>query len=87
MKYYVTTTDKFMSGWGLAKGKINKLIFECEDFKQAAIVSDNAKCRSDQKHVNICSNKPYYNSTRYYVQYKTIKDYPAWYKKDYFRNQ
>ena len=24
-KYYVTTTDTFMSGWGCAKNKINKL--------------------------------------------------------------
>ena len=25
--YYVTMTDKFMSGWGKARGKINKLVF------------------------------------------------------------
>ena len=26
-KYYVTMTDSFMSGWGYAKNKINKLVF------------------------------------------------------------
>jgi hypothetical protein len=83
--YYVTTTDTFMSGWGQAKNKINKLVFSCDDFKQAVIVADNARYRTDQKHVNICSNKPYYNSNRYYVQYKTIKDYPSWYVENYFK--
>ena len=29
-KYYVTMTDKFMSGWGEAAGKVNKLVIECE---------------------------------------------------------
>ena len=28
--YYVTATDKFMSGWGLAKGKTKKVIVICE---------------------------------------------------------
>jgi len=85
--YYVTMTDKFLSGWGKANGKINKLIFECETYDQARIVFDNAENRSDQKYINICSKKPYYNSKRYYPQYKTIKDYPSWYEKNYFRDR
>jgi hypothetical protein len=78
-KYYVTTTDKFMSGWGYAKNKINKLVFECNSFQEAEIVIRNASNRSDQKNCNICSKKPYYNTNKYFTQYKTIKDYPKWY--------
>jgi len=85
--YYVTMTDKFMSGWGLAKGKINKLIFSCDTYEQAIIVRNNAQARTDQIYINICQNKPYYNSERYYPQVKTIADYPSWYVKDYFKGR
>lgn len=81
---YVTMTDKFMSGWGKAEGKINKLIFECETLEEAEIVAENARNRSDQKYVNICSTKPYYNKDRYFAQVKTKKDYPTWYKRGSF---
>jgi hypothetical protein len=83
--FYVTTTDSFMSNWGSAKNKTNKLIFGCDSLAQARIVADNAQSRSDQKRVNICANKPYYNKDRYYVQYKDETIYPSWYKKDYFK--
>ena len=82
--YYVTMTDKFMSGWGPAEGKINKLIFVCKDRQQAEVVADNARRRSDQKYINIVTTKPYYNSKRYLAQVKTIEDYPNWYKDRYF---
>ncbi len=82
---YVTMTDKFMSGWGEAKDKINKLIFECKDMAQAVIVSDNAENRSDQKYVNICFKKPYYNKERYYPQYITSDIYKNWYKEGFFK--
>ena len=84
VKYYVTMTDKFMSGWGMAEGKINKLIFECKDYKQAEIVRDNAQAREEMKYINIVTSKPYYNNDRYYPQVKTIEEYPNWYKEGYF---
>ena len=46
-------TDKFMSGWGEADNKINKLVFTCKDIQEARIVKDNAEHRTDQKHINI----------------------------------
>jgi len=83
--YYVSMTDTFMSGWGMCgTRKTNKLIFECESMDEAIIVADNAESRTDQKHVNICSNRPYYNKKRYYTQVKTKDIYPSWYKKGYF---
>jgi hypothetical protein len=86
-KYYVSMTDKFLSNWGMAKGKTNKLIFECENYKEAKIVADNAENRSDMKYINICSKKPYYNNDRYYPQYKDKEEYPDWYKENYFKNR
>jgi len=32
---YVTMTDKFMSGWGMAEGKTNKLVLECKNLHEA----------------------------------------------------
>lgn len=76
---YVTMTDTFMSGWGEARGLINKLVFECETREQADIVYQNALNRTNTKYVNMTSKKPYYSPSKYYAQTKTINDYPAWY--------
>jgi hypothetical protein len=61
-KLWVTMTDKFLSGWGNAKGKTNKLIIECDSWEQANVISYNAKRRSEMRHVNICIRKPRYGS-------------------------
>ena len=86
MVKYVTMTDTFMSGWGYADNKINKLVFICKDIKEAKIVKDNAEHRTDQKHINICSNYPYhlFNNKKYYAQLKHSKNYSAWYKENFF---
>lgn len=73
MKYYVTMTDKFMSGWGLAANKTNKLIIECDSYKDAELIERNAKRRSEMKYVNICSKKPYYGSN-VYPSWKIFED-------------
>ena len=86
-KVYVTMTDSFMSGWGKAEGKINKLIFECENRQEAEIVKENAENRGDQKYINISYNKPYYNPKKYLAQTKTKADYPEWYKQGYFKKK
>ena len=91
--YYVTMTDRFMSGWGPAKNLTNKLIFLCDSYEQAEIVSNNARNRSDQKNVNICSCSPrYYRKSKtdyvlgsYYVQVKTKEEYPNWYTPGFFK--
>ena len=84
--YYVTTTDRFMSGWGPAKGKLNKLVFCCTSYQQAQTVAANARARSDQKNVNIRSTRPSYNKGGYYVQWFTPGgDYKNWYRKGAFQ--
>jgi hypothetical protein len=72
-KYFVTMVDKFMSGWGLASGRVNKLIIACESYEQAKTVERNAKKRNEMKYVNICSNKPQIKS-HVYPSWKHIED-------------
>ena len=74
-KYYVTMTDKFMSGWGNARGKINKFIVICDTLDQAYTVSKNASYRPEMKYINVLSKKPNYDPKRYEVSvryYKTL---------------
>jgi len=87
IKFWVTMTDKFMSNWGRSENKINKLVFECESLKDARIVEDNARNRTDQKNINICGRKPYYNKNNYFVQIKNKEIYPSWYEENYFKNR
>lgn len=94
--YYVTTTDKFMSGWGQATGLINKLVILCDTYQDAEIVADNANNRDDQKHVGVSGSPPAYFHKRwgttgsdyqagnYYVQIKTRDDMPTWFKQGAF---
>jgi hypothetical protein len=61
-KFYVTMTDKFMSGWGEATNKTNKFIIICDSLEQAEKIERNAKKRSEMKYINICINKPRYGA-------------------------
>jgi hypothetical protein len=60
--FYVTMTDKFMSGWGMAQGKKNKLIIECETIAQALQIERAAHKRSEMRYINIRTTKPHYGS-------------------------
>ena len=89
-KYYVTMTDKFMSGWGMAKNKINKLVIVCNTYEEAKVVAENARNRSEMKYINITDKKPYYSSDRYYVSMhgKGCKDeYESWFVQGYFKKE
>ena len=66
-KYYVSMTDKFLSGWGHAKNKINKYLITCDTYEQAETIEKNAHKRNEMKYINIHSTKPYYNKYRYLV--------------------
>ena len=57
-KIYVAMTDKFMSGWGMAEGKTNRYVVECDTMEQAALVEKNAHRRSEMKRISICLTKP-----------------------------
>lgn len=60
--YYVTMTDKFFSGWGLASGKINKMVVECDTYSEAAQIARAARERSEMRRVNIRQTRPYYGA-------------------------
>lgn len=78
MKYYVTMTDKFMSGWGMAKGKTNKMIVVCDTWQQAEQIERAAHNRSEMKYINIRTTKPRYGSN-VVESWKTWNDLgPVW---------
>jgi hypothetical protein len=77
-KLYVTMTDKFMSGWGKAEGKINKFVVECDNWQQAEIIERNAKKRSEMKHININTRKP--SGSKYLVSLRSFDELGAIWK-------
>ncbi len=81
-KYYVTMTDKFMSGWGKARGKINKLVISCNSYSEAERVYDKAMRRGEMKYINIVTRKPSYDKNRYIVSWhgRDQGDYQNWFK-------
>lgn len=81
-KYYVTMTDKFMSGWGKAKGKTNKLVISCNSYSEAERVADNARRRGEMKYINITSRRPWYNPRYYLISWhgREQGDYANWFK-------
>jgi hypothetical protein len=81
-KYYVTMSDKFMSGWGKAENKISKFVIECDNYTDALIARDRALTRSEMKYVNInYGKKPYYNPNRYHVSIVKFEDAPYFNKR------
>ena len=80
-KWYVTMTDTFLSGWGEARGKVNKLVLECDTLQEAELVEKYARSRCDMKYISIRNTKPYYNKKRFYTSFKTKEDYPYWYEQ------
>jgi len=82
--YYVTMTDTFMSDWGQAKNRTNKLVLVCETRAEACTVRDNAKARSDMESITIEQARPRYYEGLYKVSWHDKADYPCWYKEGYF---
>lgn len=80
--WLVTSTDKVMSGWGRAEGKICKRIIVCKDREQAFRISDNMRKRGFI-YVSCRVGRiglPYYNPSRYVVCAHYGDDCPIWNK-------
>jgi len=75
--FYVTMTDKFMSGWGHAQGKTNKLIIECNTVDEAEQIERAARRRSEMKYVNIRTRRPRYGA-HVLESWKTYADMTGW---------
>ena len=71
--FYVTMTDRFMSGWGKAEGRIAKFVVECETLEQAETIENNAKKREEMRYINITTKKPYYNVKKYITTTKSYE--------------
>ncbi len=56
--YYVTSHDSFMSGWGMAEGKVNICVRPCKDLEEADRVVRYTENRNDQKRIKITTRKP-----------------------------
>ena len=75
--FYVTMTDKFMSGWGHAQNKTNKLIIECNTIDEAEQIERAARRRNEMKYVNICTRRPRYGA-HVVESWKTYADMTGW---------
>jgi hypothetical protein len=58
MMLYVRMRDKFMSGWGGARGKKSIYVVECETDEQATAILHAAEDRSEMVNISILSEKP-----------------------------
>ena len=75
--YFVTMTDKFLSGWGKAENKIAKRVVLCKTWREAQIIIDgisNCKNNNGMKYVNVCCKFPKYNSKNYVVSVDVFDD-------------
>ena len=77
----VTMTDKFMSGWGHAKGKTAKYVYMCETWEQVEIVAEKARKNGGQTYINECLRFPsHLLKASNYVQIHTPETAKEWYK-------
>lgn len=58
MTIYVRMTDKFMSGWGGAKGMTNVLVVECDTREQADTIEMAAQRRDEMKRIEMMETHP-----------------------------
>lgn len=71
-EWFVTMTDKFMSGWGCADGKIAKRIIICQTHADAETLRDRiaGNKRTQMTRVNVTPRLPYYTPSRYTTTYE-----------------
>lgn len=62
---YVWATDKFLSGWGHAEGKIHKQVAECPNWEEANRMLRGFEGDSSYNYVNWGYRIPSWSSSRY----------------------
>ena len=72
---YVYATDKFLSVWGCAEGKIHKQVAVCDNWDEADKMIAGFKSDDSFKHVNWTTKKPYFNSNRYTATFRPAKQW------------
>ena len=76
---FISATDKFLSGWGCAEGKIHKQVVICENWDIADRVARNM-VGNGYKYVNSRKTLPAYPQSRYSCSYRLASDCPLWTK-------
>ena len=71
-EWFVTMTDKFMSGWGLAENKIAKRVIICKSHGDAETLRDRiaGNRRTHMTYVNVTPRLPNYSVARYTTSYE-----------------
>lgn len=82
--WVVRTTDKIMSGWGRAEGKICKRLIICADKETAFRVCKNMQSTHEFIYIG-CGNIgargiPRYSPSKYVVSFHRAEDCPLWNK-------
>lgn len=76
LTYYVYATDKLLSGWGMAKGKIHKQVIICKGYEEyCRIYWGMLKCKDEFKNIDWQYKMPYFRPSRYTV---TVRDSTEW---------
>ena len=65
-------TDRFMSGWGGAKGKIAKYIVECDNATQADAICKAAENREEMRAINSGNSCPSFPASKYQTTYRHV---------------
>lgn len=82
--YYVTMTDKSLSGWGMAENKTAKRVVLCKTFREAQIIVsglNNCKDQNGMRYINIAHKFPKYSENRYTVSIDDFKDCTLYIRK------
>jgi hypothetical protein len=56
--YYIAMTDSFMSGWGMAEGRSNRFVVQCDNREQAQQIERAARGRDEMKRIQWVSKCP-----------------------------
>ena len=57
MSYFVTMTDRFLSGWGGAQSRKAKYVVECATLEQARHIERAANMRDEMIYVHLVTKK------------------------------
>lgn len=74
-KIFVWFTDKFLSGWGCAKGRIHKQVIICDDFTSAERIYQSISTKRNNGACFVNYGKHLPNMSRYSVSYRLAKDW------------
>lgn len=79
-KIFVSFTDRFLSGWGEAVGKVHKQVIICDNWAEADKIESSLNSDRSASWVRVYREMPYFAPGKYSVSYRMASDCPAWLK-------